>query len=242
MTAPAQDLDHRHAGEGGRLHSRARMRRCIVSGDVLPEARLLRFAADPEGRVIVDAGAELPGRGMWLRSERESIARAAAKQSFARAAKAPLRAGADLADQAEAQLARRLLDGLGLACRAGQMQFGFDAVEKSLRGVAPAAVIIEASDGSEEGAGKLRAAAQSGGVVPFVIGCFTGAELSLALGRANVIHAAVKPGRLAERLIFDAGRLSGFRTLEAWKWAGFSPRSALAGAAPDVLSLVERLE
>jgi len=35
--------------------------------------------------------------------------------------------------------------------------------------------------------------------------------LGLALGRENVIHAAVQPGGLAERLIFDAERLSGFR-------------------------------
>jgi len=39
----------------------------------------------------------------------------------------------------------------------------------------------------------------------------TGAELSLALGRENVIHAALKPGKLAERLVFQAGRLEGFR-------------------------------
>jgi len=37
------------------------------------------------------------------------------------------------------------------------------------------------------------------------------AELSLALGRENVVHAALKPGRLAERLILDARRLAGFR-------------------------------
>jgi hypothetical protein len=31
------------------------------------------------------------------------------------------------------------------------------------------------------------------------------------LGRANVIHAAVKPGLLAERLIVDSARLNGVR-------------------------------
>jgi hypothetical protein len=45
-----------------------------------------------------------------------------------------------------------------------------------------------------------------------VIECLTSAELGLALGRENVIHAAVQPGGLAERLTFDAERLSGFRT------------------------------
>jgi hypothetical protein len=44
-----------------------------------------------------------------------------------------------------------------------------------------------------------------------VIESLTSAELGLALGRENVIHAAVQPGGLAERLTFDAERLSGFR-------------------------------
>ena len=49
------------------------------------------------------------------------------------------------------------------------------------------------------------------GLKPQVVECLTSAELGLALGRENVIHAAVQPGGLAERLIFDAERLRGFR-------------------------------
>ena len=33
----------------------ARSRRCIVSGEVLPEARLMRFVADPVGEAQLDA-------------------------------------------------------------------------------------------------------------------------------------------------------------------------------------------
>ena len=45
-----------------------------------------------------------------------------------------------------------------------------------------------------------------------MIETLTSAELGLALGRENVIHAAVQAGGLADRLIFDAERLKGFRT------------------------------
>ena len=44
----------------------ARQRRDIVSGEVLPDNRLLRFVADPEGQVVPDAAAKLPGRGLWV--------------------------------------------------------------------------------------------------------------------------------------------------------------------------------
>jgi predicted RNA-binding protein YlxR (DUF448 family) len=193
-----------------------------VSGEVLPEGRLLRFVADPAAKVVVDVEAKLPGRGLWVRSARAEVQRAVDKRLFSRAAKLPLAADADLAERAEMRLADRMLAQLGLALRAGELILGFDAVDKALRtGTAPA-VVIQAADGSPDGARKLQGAALARDLVPFVIGCFSGADLSLALGRANVVHAALKPGRMAERLIFDAGRLSGFRPLKSWIWVGFS--------------------
>jgi hypothetical protein len=47
-----------------------------------------------------------------------------------------------------------------------------------------------------------------------VIAALSNEEMSVALGRENVIHAAVKPGALADRLIVDAGRLAGFRPVK----------------------------
>ena len=93
------------------------------------------------------------------------------------------------------------------------------------------AVMIEASDAAADGGRKLQAAARASGIAPFVIAAFTSAELSLALGRSNVVHAALKSGRIAERLVFDAGRLNGFRPLKPWVWAGFSERRRRARRA-----------
>jgi len=75
----------------------------------------------------------------------------------------------------------------------------------------PPKVLIEAFDGAKDGKRKLYAAAHRLELNCVVIESLTSAELGLALGRENVIHAAVQPGGLAERLILDAERLSGFR-------------------------------
>jgi predicted RNA-binding protein YlxR (DUF448 family) len=200
----------------------ARTRRCLVTGEVLPEGRLMRFVAAPDGQAVPDVEAKLPGRGLWVKSERGIVERAVAKHLFARAAHAPVSADAGLADRAEALLVRRMLSQLGLALRAGEAILGHDAIERALRGDAPPAVLVEAMEAAPDGRRKLQSAAVASAIVPFVIGCFSGAELSLALGRANVVHAALKPGSKAERLIFDAGRLAGFRPLNSWKWLGFS--------------------
>jgi ATP-dependent helicase/nuclease subunit A len=47
-----------------------------------------------------------------------------------------------------------------------------------------------------------------GGLKIQTIECLTSAELSVAVGRENVIHAALKSGRLQERLSLDAERLA----------------------------------
>ena len=217
---------------GGQNTSRAdvpvrlRSRRCIASGEILPEGRLLRFVADPESRVVVDVESKLPGRGLWVRSHRDDVAHAVAKRLFARAAKRNLVADQALPEQCEARLGAYMLAKLGLARRAGELLLGFDTVDKALRGDKPPALIVEAADAAPEGRRKLQSAALASGAPPFVIGCFSGAELSLALGRANVVHAALKSGRMAERLIFDAGRMAGFRPLNPWILGGLSSEAA----------------
>src|ERR1700752_3292634 len=94
----------------------SRARRCIVSGETLPEGRLMRFAVDPEGQVVPDVDAKLPGRGMWVSAERKAIERAA-KGLFSRAAGEAVKADAGLASRTEARLVERILSHLGLARR-----------------------------------------------------------------------------------------------------------------------------
>lgn len=188
-----------------------RERRCIVTGEVLPEERLVRFVADPEGVVTPDVAAKLPGRGLWVSAERAVLEKAIAKNAFSRAAKAPVTAPAGLADRVEAQLVQRMQGDIGLARRSGHLVMGFDNVMRAIDGRKPPSVAIEARDGAADGRRKLFAAARSRDVALRVLDCLSSAELSVALGKDNVIHAALLPGRLAERLIFDAGRLEGFR-------------------------------
>jgi predicted RNA-binding protein YlxR (DUF448 family) len=191
--------------------SRSRERRCIVTGEVLPEIKLVRFVADPDGNIVPDIAASLPGRGIWVSAERASVTQAAAKNLFAKAAKAQVAATPDLAERVERLLVVRMQADLGLARRSGALVLGFDNVLRALGEKTPPALLVEASDGAADGRRKLQGSAYARGLKIETIECLTAEELSLALGRENVIHAALKPGRLAERLIFDAARLLGFR-------------------------------
>jgi hypothetical protein len=188
-----------------------RERKCIVTGDIMPDNRLIRFVAAPDGSVVPDVASKLPGRGLWVSASRDAIATAVEKKLFARAAKANVAAAADLPARAEAALVARMAGDLGLARRSGVAVLGFDNVLRALEGPKAPRLLIEALDGSPDGKRKLYAAAHRLELNCYVLELLTSTELGLALGRENVIHAAVQAGGLADRLIFDAERLNGFR-------------------------------
>ena len=200
------------------LAAAERERRDIVSGEVMDEARLIRFVPGPDAVVVPDLARKLPGRGLWVAADRASVEAAAKKNLFARAAKAKVSAPATLADQVESLLRRRLLAGLGLARKAGEITSGFEKVSQAIA-AGKAAWLVEAADGAADGRRKLWAQARKQPRVPGLIGAFTAAELGLALGAENVIHTAFLAGRAADRWAQDAHRLSGFCPLlpESWR-------------------------
>ena len=104
-------------------------RRCIVSGEVQPKAGLIRFVLSPDGLIVPDLAQKLPGRGIWVTADRDLIAKAADKGLFARAAKAPAKAPDGLADLVEAGQARRVVELISLARKAGLSVAGFEKVK-----------------------------------------------------------------------------------------------------------------
>ena len=212
-----------------------RERRDLVTREVMDESRLIRFVAGPDGQVVPDLARKLPGRGLWVAADRASIQTAASKNLFARAAKAPIKAAPDLADTLEALLHRRALEQLGLARREGVLISGFEKAAAAIRS-GRAAFLIEASDGSADGRGKLLALARHQAAPPRVVGLFSAEDLSLALGLENAIHAVLLAGGRADRWTVEVDRLAGFRPLQPLDWGEALDRQ---GAGADLGNGVE---
>jgi hypothetical protein len=216
-----------------------RRRRDISTGQSQGEEGLIRFVAGPDGQVAPDLGRKLPGRGVWVAADRAAIETAAKKGLFARAAKTKIAVPAGLADAVERLICARLLAGLGLARKAGDLVTGFEKVLSAV-GAGRVAVLIEAADGAADGRRKLLAAARRQAKQPLLAGMFTAAELGLALGEENVIHSAFLAGRGADRWTADVRRLAGFRPLlpEGWREDSRDGATSLGRAA----ALAEDLE
>ncbi|GAB4535348.1 MAG: RNA-binding protein [Parvularculaceae bacterium] len=199
-------------------------RRCIATRATAPRAELIRFVAAPDGSVAIDLAEKLPGRGAWVAAERSAVEKAVKKALFGRALGVSVSAPPDLADRVADGLAARCLSYLSLARRAGEIVTGFDAVAAALTAGRPPAVLIEAADGARHGRDRLLKIAAHLRPPPAIVGCFSGAALSLALGRENVIHAALLPGGIADSFGRETRRLAGFRPLapEEWRKAGLA--------------------
>ncbi len=204
---------------GGRTKERdAPERRCVATGARGPKDPMIRFALSPDGVVTPDLAERLPGRGVWVSAERAAVEKAVRKGLFARGFKCAARAPEDLLAQVEALLARRAVDALGFARKAGLAVGGFDKTRARLR-EGPVAALIEASDGAEGGRAKLRPLAAGAPVVS----ALAAQELGLAFGREFVIHAALDRGGAADRFVREAQRLAGFR---AAGQTSFPPQAA----------------
>ncbi|MBN9508317.1 MAG: RNA-binding protein [Alphaproteobacteria bacterium] len=184
------------------------LRRCAVTRARLPKEAMIRFVVAPDGRIVPDLAARLPGRGIWLSARGDVIETARTRGAFAKAARAPVQVPADLLDMLRAALERRIGEHLGLARRAGQAVAGFVKAREWLQS-GRAGLVIEAADGSVEERARLL-----GGWIGPVLVPLRGRELGAVFGRDHVAHVAVAQGRLGETIRNETERLAGLGTAE----------------------------
>jgi predicted RNA-binding protein YlxR (DUF448 family) len=215
MTAQVQHRDDDSALDGG-PQSRGRERLCVATRTVRPVADLIRFVVGPDGAAVPDIKCRLPGRGVWVTATQEALADAIARKALARGFKRAVRLPADLAAQTERLLVQAVIDALAMAGKSGLVAAGFAKAAAALEHDR-ATALVHAVEASRDGVRKLDAIArrQSGGQAaetPSVIEFLTTAQLDLALGRSNVIHAALLAGPASDTFLSRSRRLQRYRT------------------------------
>jgi predicted RNA-binding protein YlxR (DUF448 family) len=188
-------------------------RLCVVSRQVKPVGEMIRFVVGPQGEAVPDLKRKLPGRGIWVTATRADLAEAVRRGAFARGFGRPVKIADDFVEGIERLLERSALDALAIAGKAGQVVAGFSKVEATLlRG--HAVTLMHASDAAPDGVRKLeglRRQVQEEGREIGLIADFSSAQLDLASGRSNVVHAALLAGPATETFIARCTRLGRFR-------------------------------
>ena len=202
-------------------------RTCAVTRQKHGPDALIRFVMSPQGEVVPDIRCKLPGRGVWLLAHADIVGQAVKRGSFARGFKTKLAPAADLALLVDGLLEKDALQSLSLANKAGAVVSGFAKVEAALASE-PLAALLHAAGGGADGQRKLAQALRrrrDNLPAPIDINIFSSLQLDLALGRTNVIHAAMKSKAASAAFLARAQRLAIYRTQSA----PAAPNTAPAG-------------
>jgi predicted RNA-binding protein YlxR (DUF448 family) len=220
MIAESQTIEADSELDAG-PRARALERLCVATRTVRPVADLIRFVVGPDGEPVPDLKRKLPGRGVWVTATHDALSDAIKRKALARAFKREIRLPADLVTRTERLLERSALDALAIAGKGGLIAAGFSKAEAALANDAVAA-LLHAAEAAPDGVRKLDAVwrRQDRGGPLVVIGILTSAQLDLALGRANVIHAALLAGPPSDTFLARLRRLERFRTGDQAEAAG----------------------
>jgi len=178
-------------------------RLCVATRKVRPVGELIRFVAGPDGTLVADLKRRLPGRGVWVTARHRVVKEAVRRRAFGRGLRADVRVAFDLPDALDLLLEQSALNSLSIAHKAGQVVLGFARVEAAVA-AAPLEALIRARDAGAENGRRLEAALKrrAGDAADGkIIEAFTSAQLDLALGRLNVVHAALLAGRASETFL-----------------------------------------
>ena len=183
------------------------MRTCVLTRQEAPKDQLIRLVLAPDGSIVADLAARLPGRGASVKPDfsliREAIQSGKLVGALSRAFKEQVAKEAlslSLLDQMLEGLQRRCINRLGQAKRSGDCVTGAEKIQASLlKGLEPA-LLVSASDAGADGRKKLKA--QLGSDVR-QFQCLDRASLSEALGLENAPHVVIAAGNNATLLAAD---------------------------------------
>jgi len=190
---------------------------CAVTRQVAAIDDLIRFVVSPSGEPVADLKRKLPGRGLWVSLSHAAVAEAARRNVFAKSFKRDIKTPKTLADDVDRLMVRSVAEALAMAAKAGQVVSGFSKVEGAIEG-RQAVALIHATDGAPDGIRKLNARlaavmrekSPESADLP-IVSVLSTDELDLALGRANVVHAALLAGSAGKTFLARCQTLTRFR-------------------------------
>jgi uncharacterized protein len=188
------------------------LRTCVVTREERPPEEMIRFVLAPDGTVTPDLRRRLPGRGVWVLASATTVAAAVKKRLFERGFKSPAKVPEGLVALIDRLMEADCLQSLSLANKAGLATAGFAKVEAQI-GDGDVGLLLHARDGGADGKRKLGQALRRrfGDDAPDEMEMFVSSQMDLALGRTNVIHAALRRGPASAALVERCRRLRNFR-------------------------------
>jgi predicted RNA-binding protein YlxR (DUF448 family) len=185
-------------------------RSCLACRETRDRDRLIRFVLSPQGEVVPDLDAKLPGRGAYTCISAACLAAAVKQRQFSRAFKREVSVPApDQMTELVARLLReRVMGYIALANKAGKVVAGGSLVGDALKGRNKPGLVLVAQDVSEAIGEKIAAQAAGNGVVCRRI--MTKDDFGALLGKAPRSALAIKSSGFVAQLLKTIERYRNF--------------------------------
>lgn len=185
-------------------------RSCLGCRQTRDQDKLIRFVLSPQGEVVPDIDARLPGRGAYSCVSSECLKTVVKQRQFSRAFKQEARTMApdEMAALVSRLLRERILGYLGLANRAGKIISGGSLVSDAIRAKLKPGLVLVATDVSEAIGEKIMQLAAVHGVACASV--LTKDDFGAILGKAPRSAVAVRPGGFVAQLASEIERYRNF--------------------------------
>ncbi len=189
-------------------------RTCILTRKSGEAQELIRFVAGPDGHLVPDIKANLPGRGAWISASRSVLEDAIRRKAFTHSLKTDIIVDQGLAELVDRLLVKAALGRLALARKAGAVVTGATKVEQAIRS-GEACLVLHSKEAAFDGKRKIEQAIYSvkrpdKPDIP-VVTLFNSDEMGVAFGDNPVIHAALLNLKLAQGFIKTVQKLVAYR-------------------------------
>ena len=185
-------------------------RTCLGCRSEKGKDELLRYVLDPEGTVVPDLLAKLPGRGAYTCFSRDCVGKAAVRKQFVRAFRGEVKGATvpELESQIVLRLEERIASYLALANKAGKIVSGTDMVMEAMRKGKKIGLAIIADDVSAEIGEKISGVAAREGIPCFRI--LDKDRIGGLLGKGLRSVVAIEAGGFVPPLVKELQRYGNF--------------------------------
>jgi len=173
---------------------------CIVRRAVGERNKMLRFVMSPEGLVVPDILEKMPGRGVWITADADTLRVASNPKIFTYAFRRKVNVPDGMHELIYSKLKECIINLIALARKSSFIVYGFEKVKDAIL-KNDVACLVFAKDYSMSHSGKLRTDG-----IP-VISCLTAESLGSIFGRASVTYTAIRHGSaFPDRLLRESNR------------------------------------
>lgn len=171
-------------------------RTCIVTRETRDQQDLLRFVIGPEDTLYFDLAGKLPGRGLYVRPDKETLTQALEKNRFSAAAKCKISVPQEMLRTVQNALKQGCLTHLALCKKAGVLAAGH---EKCLTFIEKRTILAYVTSSEKEGDTRKKLQNKLKNAV--LVDDFDCDELSAALGLDKVVHAVVAESKIGRKFL-----------------------------------------